>query len=80
MIGAGYLFSGDFEKGKNLRIRVTNSARKQKPGRGMYRLKFAGCFLYEHRRLQTALDLFHQTLDKAVAANLPDRVPWYGLT
>ncbi len=75
MIGAGYLFSGDFEKGKKFTDQGLQIARENKNlEEECTGLNSLAVFYMNTGDYKQALDLFHQTLDKAVAANLPDRV------
>ncbi len=74
IIGAGYLFSGNFEKGKEFTDQGLKIARENRNveeecvGLNSLAVFYMNTGDYKH-----AEDLFRQTLDKAVAANLTER-------
>ncbi len=74
LIGAGYLFSGNFEKGKEYTDQGLKIARQNKNvDEECSGLNSLAVFYMNTGDYKQAVELFHQTLDKAVAANLTER-------
>lgn len=74
LIGAGYLFSGNFEKGKEYTDRGLKIARENKNvEEECIGLNSLAVYSMNTGDYKQAVNIFHQTLDKAVAANLSER-------
>jgi signal transduction histidine kinase/Tfp pilus assembly protein PilF len=74
LIGAGYLFSGNFEKGKQFTDAGLKIAKENKNvEEECTGLNSLAVFYMNTGDYKQAVDLFHQTRDKAVAANLTER-------
>lgn len=74
LIGAGYIFSGNFEKGKEYTNQGLTLARENKNlEEECTGLNSLAVFYMNTGDYKQALDLFQQTLNKAVAANLTER-------
>jgi signal transduction histidine kinase/Tfp pilus assembly protein PilF len=74
LIGAGYLFSGNFEKGKEYTDQGLKIARENKNvEEECSGLNSLAVFYMNTGDYKQAVELFHQTLDKAVAAKLTER-------
>jgi len=74
LIGSGYLFSGNFEKGKEYTERGLVIARKTKQiDDECTGLNSLAVYYMNTGDYKQAVEIFHQTLDKAVSANLTDR-------
>jgi len=74
LIGAGYLFAGDFEKGKSYTDNGLAIARQNKNvEEECVGLNSLGVYYMNTGDYKQATEIFHQTLEKAVAANLTER-------
>jgi len=74
LVGAGYLFAGDFEKGKSYTDKGLAIARKNNNVEDECTgLNSLGVYYMNTGDYKQAGEIFHQTLDKAVAAKLTER-------
>lgn len=74
LVGAGYLFNGDFEKGKEFTDRGLKIARANKNAdEECSGLNSLAVFYMNTGDYKQATDLFHETIDKALASNLVER-------